>query len=200
MKLIGRARLQTGANLTHNLCPSRGTLTPKSVELKLPQILKKYASNGFKKRNAFLQPITIDSFESIERQIIPKRWAILFHSVQSHYLPPPMPVANFINLSTATQSARKKEYSIKKIFLSEQPQNLVGYFFLETLVICPTALGFDSLPPYRSYLFQSNTGKRCNYFQATWLIFSLNAHFYPSDCNHCQHLTSLAGYSVRSSI
>jgi len=82
-----------------------------------------------------------------------------------------MACANFINLSTATQAAREKEISIQKI-LGASNLNLVGYFFLETLVICLIALGFGFLfaviaIPY----FNQITGKALQLLSSTWLIF-----------------------------
>lgn len=173
--LIGEARLSNWGQFDHyTYALLEKNADPKSVELKLPQILKNHAPEWVQeKESLFLQPLKSIHLNSNRKdEISPpsdERYAFILGTIALFILL--MACANFINLSTATQAAREKEISIQKI-LGASNLNLVGYFFLETLVICLIALVFGFLfaliaIPY----FNQVTGKTLQFLSNTWLIF-----------------------------
>lgn len=173
-ELIGEARLSNWGQFDHyTYVLLEESADPKSVESKLPQILKNHAPEWVQeKESLFLQPLKSIHLKSNRKdEISPpsdERYSFILGTIALFILL--MACANFINLSTATQAAREKEISIQKI-LGASRLNLVSYFFLETLVICFIALGLGFLialliTPY----FNEITGKSLRIFASTWLI------------------------------
>jgi putative ABC transport system permease protein len=170
-ELFGESRLMHWGQFDHYtyvlLAPFA---SPIALEEKFPDFNKTFAPAWVaEKEKIFLQALSSIHLHSHRKdelsQNSDERYAYILSTIALFILI--MAVANFINLSTATQAARLKEVNIRKI-LGAGKNDLSLYFMMESLLISISALAIALLLswlllPYfnqltdRQILFQWNS-------------------------------------------
>lgn len=173
-ELLGEKRLTHWGQFDHYtyVVLTKGA-TPEQVELKFPDLLKKNAPEWVsEKETLFLQPLTSIHLHSDRKdEITPnsnESYSYILGTIAIFILF--MACANFINLSTATQISRSKEIAIQKI-LGASRSHLTIYFWMESIVICMTALLTAFILAYIALpYFNLTTGKQISLMSSRWLV------------------------------
>ena len=142
-ELFGENRLMHWGQFDHYtyvmLSPNA---SPNALEEKFPDFIKTFAPAWVsEKEKFFLQPLTSIHLHSHRKDELSANsneiYSYILGTIALFILI--MAVANFINLSTATQAARLKEVNIRKI-LGAGKNDLSLYFMVESLLISLSAL------------------------------------------------------------
>lgn len=208
-ELFGENRLMHWGQFDHHtyLLLSHNA-SPDVLEEKFSDFIKTFAPAWVaEKEKFFLQPLTSIHLHSHRKDELStnsdENYAYILGTIALFVLI--MAVANFINLSTATQAARLKEVNIRKI-LGAGKNDLSLYFMVESLLISLSALAIAILLawwvlPYFNQLTDRQISLLWNpgltgLCVITVFIIAILAGLFPAMQSNQTHFTSLNKLSV----